>query len=386
MGRLIEGFWDCQYCSTKGIAGKERECPNCGNVRNIDTRFYPKAEKKYVPEELAKNISRNPDWICLSCQCLNPDASAKCLSCGAERTAENKTYLENKEEKEEMNNSLLEKDDNDGEVEEDDAEEGSNEDNEIPEKQSLNSCSERRFGWIKEIDFGNIKNKIIPLSIAVLIIGLICGGIYLFMPKQKEISINQISWNRIIEIEKSNTFEESNWNMPPNGKLEYTMEEIYGYEQQIDHYETRTRMVAKQRISGYQEVVVGMRDLGNGYFEEITNQIPIYETYYEEETYEEPIYISVPIYKTKYYYKIDRWIYNRSVKTEGLDTNPYWGEINLQDLEREGKKIEKYLITGQDLKGKQIEVSLPIEQWKKLKIDQTIKVKVHITGNGEVIN
>ena len=57
MGRIIEGFWDCKYCNTKGIRGGIRECPNCGKARDEDTVFYLDLEKKhYVPKEQEKNM------------------------------------------------------------------------------------------------------------------------------------------------------------------------------------------------------------------------------------------------------------------------------------------------------------------------------------------
>ena len=54
MGRIIEGYWDCKYCDSKGISGSIRECPNCGHPRDDTVKFYLKDEKKYVSEEKAK--------------------------------------------------------------------------------------------------------------------------------------------------------------------------------------------------------------------------------------------------------------------------------------------------------------------------------------------
>ena len=33
MGKLVMGYWDCPYCSTKHIEGTRRECPSCGKPR-----------------------------------------------------------------------------------------------------------------------------------------------------------------------------------------------------------------------------------------------------------------------------------------------------------------------------------------------------------------
>ncbi len=98
-GKLIEGVWDCKGCGTVRILGRYRECPHCGKVRDSNVKFYMSDKKMYVPEEQAKTISRNPDWVCCFCDCLNPDTTDICKSCGASRTAENKDYFENRKEK-----------------------------------------------------------------------------------------------------------------------------------------------------------------------------------------------------------------------------------------------------------------------------------------------
>ena len=165
-----------------------------------------------------------------------------------------------------------------------------------------------------------------------------------------------------------------------NTRLEYSHSE-----QVLDHYETKTRQVEKQRISGYESYVSGYRDLGNGYFEEIISERPIYETYYETETYEEPVYRSEPIYRTKYYYEIDKWLYERSVTTSGTDKSPYWGETNLSSDERTSSQSEKYMVKGIDLKtDESISFSLSFEEWSSLDIGQNLHIKISF-GHGEII-
>lgn len=100
MGKIVEGLWDCKYCKSKGIGGSKRECPHCGKPRDTDTKFYMPGTVTYVEEEKAKEVSRNPDWVCRFCDCLNPDTTDVCISCGASRTAENLDYFENQNKKE----------------------------------------------------------------------------------------------------------------------------------------------------------------------------------------------------------------------------------------------------------------------------------------------
>ena len=63
--------------------------------------------------------------------------------------------------------------------------------------------------------------------------------------------------------------------MPEEARLQDSRLEFSHYQEVLDHYEQKSRQVEKHRITGYEEYVVGYRDLGNGYFEEITEQRPI---------------------------------------------------------------------------------------------------------------
>lgn len=371
MGRIIEGLWDCKYCDTKEIKGSKRECPNCGRPRDEDTRFYlpgDKAKFNYLNEEKAVKITREPDWVCEFCDSLNSDENTHCESCGAERTSQNLDYFSNIAKMESKKQSHSE-----------DCEDEETSIYNYVENSYYSSNTKR-----KEENFFTKNWKwfiIIPLILSV-VIGTIC---LFLIPREENITINDIRWERSISIERYKTVEESDWSVPEGGRILYSKYEITGYKQVVDHYETKTREIPKQRIVGYEEYVVGYQDLGNGYFEEITAQRPVYETYYEIETYDEPVYRDEPIYQPKYYYEIERWVYERSVKTSGLDKKPYWGELNLNSDERESSKTEYYYIAYINEKGKKKELSLKYEQWKELEVGDTVKIKKSLFGTGEVI-
>lgn len=144
---------------------------------------------------------------------------------------------------------------------------------------------------------------------------------------------------RVISIEDYKTVEESGWSLPSNARLQNSNTEIRTYNKVFDHYETRTRQISEQVLDHYETRVTGTRDLGNGYFEEITTQVPIYRTEYRTETYQEPVYRNEPVYDTKYYYEIEKWVVTRSVKTSGNDKEATWGDVVLVGKER--RKIDK---------------------------------------------
>ena len=367
MRKLLEGLWDCKYCDTKGNRGSIRDCPNCGRARDEDTQFYMPNTITYVLEEKVQEISKNPDWVCPYCNSLNSDLINTCKSCGAARTSENLDYFSIKEKKLSEDSSTIQKNSKE------DYEDGS----------THNNYTHATENVINFPDF--IRNHWKYFVIIPLILALIVGIIFLIIPKNEEITIKQFGWEYSIEIEKYQTVEESGWSLPAGARLQYTNLEFSHYQSVFDHYETNTRQVEKQRIVGYEDYVSGYRDLGNGYFEEIIAQRPVYETYYETETYEEPVYRNEPVYLTKYYYEIDKWIHERDIHTKGLDKNPYWGKAILEDNERIANKTEKYYITGINSKKEVQSISLDYEVWKNLNVEQTVKLKISMSGHGQLI-
>lgn len=390
MGKLVEGLWDCKYCTNKGIGGSMRECPNCGKPRDEDTKFYMPGQIKYVDEEKAKTISRESDWLCMYCNSLNSASNNVCSSCGAERTSENLNYFENRDLKDVKQSSTEDyadevsvEDESDDTVDELDDEVDDYEDsNGDTPKKNLSTVVKSIASGVVEVTKEYWKYALIALSIIAVIIGVI----WIFIPKEQTITIDSTYWERSIAIESYQTVNESDWTLPDNARLHESRREIYRYEQVLDHYEDKTRQVEKQRISHYEERVSGYRDLGNGYFEEITERVPVYETYYETEHYQEPVYRSEPVYKTKYYYEIDKWLYDRTLTTSGYDKSPYWADTsNLKSDERESTKKEEYYIIGTNSKGKTQKIEMSYDEWNDLLEGDTVKVKVSIFGNGELV-
>ena len=361
MGKLIEGRWDCSYCGTKGILGRNRECPNCGRPRGEDVKFYMSDSKDYVPDEEAKNISREPDWMCEYCGCYNSAKEHKCISCGAERELNNNTYFdiqkrnqERKKEKSQYKNEYTMT-------------------SELKNEEENSRDIEDRKSFVKK--------GFVAVGAIIGILIMILGIISVFTPKEASMKITEFSWQRNISIEEYKTFHESDWSVPSGGRVTGQSMEFHHYDSVIDHYETKTREVEKTRISGY-ETRTYTKDLGNGYFEEESEEVPVYETYYETEEYEEPVYIDEPVYRMKYYYDIDRWTYERSVKTKGNDKSPYWGKANLQDKERVRSETETYTIKGitDEKEAQTRKVNVDADVWKKLKMGQTVKIQIYVGG------
>lgn len=350
MGKLVYGYWDCKSCGSTGIRGDNRECPNCGCPRGSDTKFYMGENIEYVPANKATN--KRPDWLCPYCDALNSAASKECKGCGASREDSEKNYFD-------LHEKTTPK----------------------PKTQQVTQSVSVNNPIRANTTTASFVSTISKILIPVIIIGLlIFAGVQLFTPHTEKMTVSSFSWERSIQIEHYVTVDESGWTLPSKARLRYSNQEIKEYRNVLDHYETRTRQVEKERIVGYEEYVVGYEDLGNGMFEEITDQRPVYETYYETETYEEPIYRQEPVYATRYYYEIEKWKPNRKVNTSGADKNPEWGSVTLESNERVLAQNEKYIVYFYDKKNKNYSREISYSLWNELSQGDTINVRISRLG------
>ena len=363
MGRIVEGRWKCPYCKTEDILGRYQICPNCGRQRDKDFKAtLPKNIKdNYVPDEKAKKLNKNPDWMCSYCQSYNSDNYDTCTCCGASRAESDGNYFDIQKKKTINNDSKTST--------------TTSTDDEAFNTEA--DTQKNTFQNLKSTFLSFASSSVFRYIIFGLIIALFTTGFFvLTKPKEVTMSVTEVSWNRTIDVEKYQTVEESDWSLPSSARLLYTAQEIHHYDTILDHYETKSREVSKERITGYNTYYT-YNDLGNGYFEEEEHSEPIYETYYETEYYEEPVYREEPVYQTKYYYEIDKWLYERSVKTSGKDKTPYWGNLNLDSDERESSKSQQYQITG-IVNNKKKTYLISLDDWKKIDVGKDFKLKVFL--------
>lgn len=386
MGKLFKGVWDCPQCSRKGISKDIRECPGCHCPIDENVHFYEPAEKEYLSEDEASKVSKDPNMICSFCKRQLFEDDSTCPSCGALKTDSELNYFQNLEkQKQKENDSVVTPPPRITYPNPSNNRTTSNTSTSTSTvTTSTNNTSNSDYAP-SVIDFiSQFWKGIVGIIFGISIIVL---AIVLLSPKTEELTISSFSWERSISIEKNVLVDESGWSLPSDAtELKYTREEVYKYEQVLDHYETRSKKIQKKRIVGYEEVVVGTKDLGNGYFEEQTSQKPIYEKYTETSYYEEPVYRSDPIYKTKYYYTIYRWKFDHSLSSFGNNQSPYWSDTsNLPDDERISSRKEAYYILGKNSKDELEKIKISFSSWEKLQVGQTVKVKVFIDKSGEII-
>ena len=354
MGKIIKGYWTCEYCGKKNIGGDVESCPGCGRTRGANITFYttplevtdeelgfderPEEGIHYVTdeEELAHAAS-GPDWHCSYCDSYNPHEVEICQNCGHARDEEDEDYYQVHKPK--------------------------------PKEEYVTDTA--------SVKSSSGASRFILLAAVIALFAVI---FFATRPRQYTIHVENVGWTRSIGIEQLRTVQESDWSMPAGATLDHTQREVHHYNRILDHYETviRTRPV----VIGSHEEVVGYNDLGNGYFEEVTQTVYEYGT--ETYTVEEPVYTSVPVYADRYYYYVDRWQYDHTETVGAEDKNPKWPDLNLRSDQRESGRSENYTIYG-TYKKKSRRFTMTYDDWVNIEIGQTLKIKVESGSDQAVI-
>jgi hypothetical protein len=340
------GRWDCPTCGNKMILGPETRCPNCGSSRPENVRFYLPTDAEIVEDEARlKEAKAGPDWICGYCTTQNKALVKDCSGCGNTR---DHTSQEVRLEEREYNTREIPRD------------------SFAPERtihpleqQAMQPPKKRRpFRWI----------------LLLGLIGLVGMLLLRSFPKEIEVSVVAFQWERQIQLQHNEPVQKEDWSVP-NGAFEVSsFRAIRSYNQVLRGYETRTRDV---RVKvGEERYVCGQIDKGNGYFVDKYCTRAIYET--RQETYEQPVYDQVPVYDTKYRFKVMEWVNDRILKSSGKNQEAKWPNAPPQpDPQnwREGAKQELYQISVREDDGDLHLETIPFARWSKLKRGDKIKAK-----------
>ena len=363
MGKLVMGYWDCPYCEYKGIGGDQAKCPQCGRPRG-DVKFYMKGytegqireenerdDIEYVDPETAKYVNRNPDWYCSFCNTLNSDNAEKCGNCGATRADSETNYFDQLKKRQ--------------------------------EREAQNA--QPQPAQAREAPKSGSSKTILILVIAALAI----FGLFKIMTgntTQGDLKVTSIEWARNINVEKNIQYSESDWQLPSGAEVTSQKQELHHYDSVLDHYENVPVQRSREVLDHYEKYYT-YTDLGNGHFEEVENQRPIYKTEYYTEYVQQPVYRQVPRYQTKYYYTIWRWTPTRDVSASGTDHEAKWPEVTLGDNEREGKRTEAYAFTVvNEKKNTTATYRLAEADWRNIKVGDSLFITAQRTGANPYIS
>ncbi len=356
---IREGRWDCQYCGTIGNLGRHHQCHNCGRSRPESTKFYLADNEQVTDKQLQRQALVGPDWICQFCGTSNAADITICGSCRAPRESDSPSQQVKDYDLSEVPTS--------GDMTFDD--EPSSEEP-IQEEPS----TKRKIPIIALVAAG-----------ALVVICLTAIAFLIFGGRESEATVDGFLWERTLDIEELQTVVEEDWQIPSGGRLLSQREAIHHYDQILDHYETRQREIEEQVQVGVEVYVCGQRDLGNGFFEDIECEEPVYETRYRTETFGEPIYRDEPVYQTLYSYDIDKWTVISSEVASGNDHSPYWPRANLEENQREGDTDEYYVVYFVDDEGEIHEWETTWQQWQRLEQGQQVVLKFNALGQVDEI-
>ena len=172
--------------------------------------------------------------------------------------------------------------------------------------------------------------------------------------------IDSLEWTATADIQEWKSCDESGWEVPEGAIVYKEQEEIKSYK--IVGYET------KYRVEEYQELV--------GYYRPTWR--PRYETRARTVAYQEAI--KEPVYATKYYYTIDRWVHLKYVElARGYSQDYNYPDYICAENERVCNVEYKYLV---HLVCDESHVSHIVDRdkWESLQVGQEISGKKNQYG------
>ncbi len=327
---IREGKWDCNVCGTTAVRGPLTQCPNCASPRPENVKFYLSDDAMVVSDE--KKLSEanaGADWICTYCSGHNKAWQTQCSSCGnAKSVANGDKVIEEKTEYFDQRKNTAK--------------------SAIPETPKKSS---------------GIGKKLLKIF-GFIALGVIAFSILASFDKEIEVQILAHGWERTVQMEENKLVTEEDWQLPQGASLIKSYRAIHHYNEVLIGHEQRTRTV--QVKTGSRRVVCGQKDMGNGYFQDVYCNEPIYES--REESYQEPIYRKDPIYQTKYQYTIYRWKKTDPLVARGTKKNAEWPQpASNQSGEnfRQGERKQRYWLEIKTPDGEEKIEDVTQEKWNK---------------------
>jgi hypothetical protein len=336
------GRWDCEACGYIGNKGPETKCEKCGSPRPKNVKFYLVEESEIVNnQELIREALAGEDWVCSYCHAHNKAGDNKCQSCGSLNRPE--------EEHSRLQKKLYEMD-------------------EVP-------TNGKTIIPIKENKTIPAKNKLKRGCLFSLVIFIALSVIFAILVTFKteiDVRVDSKQWEHAIQLEKYDFVVEEDWELPNKAEKIESFDAIHHYNKVSKGFETKTRNVRVQ--VGTEEYVSGQRDLGNGYFEDVYSTRPVYEN--QTESYEIEVFEKVPVYQTKYKYRIQKWTKENPAITHGKNDSLCYADISSIQSSypiRAIDTINTYTVFIIDHRGDLQEEKIDLTSWKEIKPGANIK-------------
>lgn len=336
---IREGKWDCKTCRKTGNRGPDSYCGSCGTTRPDNVEFYlPEDAQEVTDEKFLAEAHAGADWKCSYCSAQNNAFDNFCVSCGNKRNADQ------------------------GDVS-------------LQEKEIL-------FASAPDTTQTSETAAAKPFS-RKLKIGLIAGAaslVLLFvltmLTSTVNLTVTGFEYNAKVSFEEYKMVTEEDWALPSSAEKLGEFRAIHHYDKVPDGYITKTRDV--QVKTGEKKVKVGTKDMGNGYFKDIYENRPVYET--KKETYTETKYRDVPVFQMKYKYRMMKWAAERPLEFNGTtkDTSFTLKENELKQYPEKYRNIKTeavYYIIVKDEKGETHKDDVKFDTWSRASLNGSISGK-----------
>lgn len=411
----LEGAWNCTQCETMGIPGRELICPLCKDPRNPlldpDERPYLPVNALVVTDDEGLRLAElGPNWNCGKCGNANLAGATVCAKeeCGEplnydDNVAGVHTYVSGVDAEgvdmvgaeqldEDRTNLVLEDADNLRELETTPL---------VAPSRTLHASALPRLisGKVRHADYAApIRlSRQFPKSASAIVAGVVMalallfgGGSWIysefFKTSTVELTVDNLTWERQIEVEEFRTLSLEDWSHPDDARVTNKQQKVHHYDKVKTGTRTVEYEVPYQVATGTETVEYACGsttiDHGNGFFSEQTTycdtEVTVYETRYKTEERKEDVFKDVPVHKTWYTYEVDRWVTDRfdtaSGESDESGVEVTWPASSATgDKERKGDETRaNYEVELTDTEGRSFNESLDYELWSLLSEGETV--------------
>lgn len=239
------------------------------------------------------------------------------------------------------------------------------------------------LAWAEELDYSTMTDEQLLEAFNSIRFELLKRSLLVsFEEKVEDLRITALNWTRAINVEEKRLFSESGWTLPDGAEQTDAKEEVHHYDQVLDHYEP-VEVQKSRQVFDHNEIYYTYEDNGQGGFNVVQHEGPVYITEYYTETEQRPVYTTVPRYQTKYYYNVWRWMPSRDLTASGSDHNASWPSLSLSENEREGQRSEIYSFTAENMNGNGEVATYYLAEidWLNLNVDDRIRISSERDGS-----
>lgn len=358
-----EGRWNCKHCSRVNRGGSV-ECEGCGKDRPANVEFYlPENAPPITDPVLLEKADRPPDRHCAHCGSVMSTASSPggmicCSKCGGTTSTPYETLTFPKEAFERVNvvncGRSIGKSTN-----------------------IVDSVPTRPVGlaWSTR-DYALLLRGMAGITLVFVGIAGAIALIYFLAFGTRTAKLQSKNWLRTVQVEDLKTFRETDWHnhLPIGARQVRSFTALRYYDHVRTGSRTEYRTVTDRVQTGTRRVKTGTRNKGNGFFEDVYETRPVYETRSRQEPYSVPTYTDIPVYDTKVEYDIDRWVPGQVYRADGTNDAPHWPNIMVGPNQRRGNAADSYRAVFKDSKGETVEKIVNEAQYNTLNAQVTYKL------------